>query len=73
MTAFAGYTYSQAEDKLMDETIMAMWADYAVWEIACAVKDKLGRRITARQVWGAHRRLMNVVAHLGLEPRPPGF
>jgi hypothetical protein len=57
MTAFAGYTYSQAEDKLMDETIMAMWADYAVWEIACAVQDKLGRRITARQVWGAWHRV----------------
>jgi hypothetical protein len=57
MTAFAGYTYSQAEDKLMDETIMAMWADFAVWEIACAVQDKIGRRITARQVWGARQRL----------------
>jgi hypothetical protein len=54
---FAGHTYSQAEDKLMDDIIMFMWADHAVWEIACAVQDRLGRRITARQVWGAWHRL----------------
>ena len=52
-----GYTYDQHTDFLMDGLIRAMWPNNSVWEIACAVQDLVGQRITARQIWGAKQRL----------------
>lgn len=41
----------------MDETILAMWESHSIWEIAVRVQGLVGRRITSRQIWGAHQRL----------------